>query len=45
MDEPLVIPWLDKIIQEQADHYGLTVEQHAELMDAAARYDEDHPDL
>ena len=28
--------WLDKIIAEQAAHYGMTVEQHARLMGGAA---------
>ena len=32
--------WLDKIIEEQAAHYGLTVEQHARLMNGAAKYQE-----
>ena len=37
--------WLDKIIQEQAAYYGLTVEQHKELMDRLAQFDEDNPQL
>lgn len=32
--------WLDKHIQEQAGHYGLTVEQKAKLFDGAADFDE-----
>lgn len=32
--------WLDRIVAEQAAHYGLTVEQHARLMGGAAAYQE-----
>lgn len=32
--------WLDKIIAEQAAHYGLTVEQHAQLQRDAATVQE-----
>jgi hypothetical protein len=32
--------WLDPIIEQQAKHYGLTVEQKASLFDGAAKYDE-----
>lgn len=32
--------WLDPIIERQARHYGLTVEQKAALFDGAAEYDE-----
>lgn len=32
--------WLDRIIEEQAAAYGLTVEQHARLMGGAAEYQE-----
>jgi hypothetical protein len=32
--------WLDPIIREQAAHYGLTPEQHAHLMDGAAKTQE-----
>lgn len=32
--------WLDKIIAEQAAHYGLTVEQHTDLIRGAATHQE-----
>lgn len=32
--------WLDKHIQAQAQHYGMTVEQKACLFDEAAEYGE-----
>lgn len=32
--------WLDPIIEQQAAHYGLTVEQHKALMDGAATHQE-----
>lgn len=32
--------WLDKIIEEQAAHYGLTVEQHTRLKSGATVYQE-----
>ena len=32
--------WLDKIVEEQAAHYGLTVEQHARLVRGAGQYQE-----
>lgn len=32
--------WLDKVIEEQAAYYGLTVDQHKRLMDDAATYQE-----
>lgn len=36
--------WLDKIIEEQAAYYGMTVEQHSKLVNDAAAYDETHPE-
>lgn len=32
--------WLDKIIADQAEHYGLTRAKHAELVNGAAEYQE-----
>lgn len=32
--------WLDEIIEEQAAHYGLSVQQHAVLMNEAAQHQE-----
>lgn len=32
--------WLDKIIAEQAAHYGMSVEGHAKFMADAAEYQE-----
>lgn len=32
--------WLDKIVAEQAAHYGLTVAQHANLLDGACEFQE-----
>lgn len=37
--------WLDPIIREQAEYYGMTVEKHAELMHDLAQFDEDNKDL
>lgn len=33
--------WLDKHIEEQAKHYGLTKEQHNKLLRDAAKYQEE----
>jgi len=41
MNQGRNLHWLDKIIEEQAAHYGLTVEQHARLMGDAAEYQEE----
>ena len=32
--------WLDKIIEEQAAHYGMTPEKHAKLIDDVAKEQE-----
>lgn len=38
--------WLDKIIEEQAAYYGMTVEAHGKLMHDVAQYLEDgHEDV
>lgn len=37
--------WLDPIIKEQADHYGMSVKKHGQLMHDAAQFDEDNPQL
>lgn len=45
---PLPTPephWLDQIIEQQAAHYGMTPEKHADLMRSAAQFDEDNPHL
>lgn len=39
------IPWLDKIIEEQAAYYGMTVEKHAKFQNEMAQSDEDNPQL
>ncbi len=39
------VHWLDTLIKAQADHYGLTVEQHARLMRDVADYLQQHPEL
>lgn len=36
--------WLDKIIKQQADHYGMTVEQQSRLMHDVAVYLEENPE-
>ena len=33
--------WLDKIIEEQAAYYGMSVEKHGKLMNDVAQYLED----
>lgn len=37
--------WLDKIIEEQAAYYGMSVEKHGKLMNDVAQYLEDNPQL
>lgn len=37
--------WLDKIIEEQAAYYGMTVEQHGKFQHDMAQFDEDNPQL
>ena len=37
--------WLDRIIEEQAAYYGMTVEQHAKFQNEMAKFDEDNPQL